>query len=171
MIGAGGLGHVAIQMLRGLSGTQVIAADIDDEKLGLATDVGAHHAVKSDASAAEKIREITSGLGVNAVFDFVGAEPTVELAAAVAAVEGDVSIVGIGGGHLPVGFGSTAYDVDVRAPYWGSRSELIEVLDMARAGLLHVEVETYSLDDAPTAYQRLSDGKVRGRAVIVPDSK
>ena len=82
--------------------------------------------------------------------------------------EGDVTIVGIGGGALPVGFGRVAYDVAVRTPYWGSRAELIEVLDLARAGQVKVEIETYTLDEAPKAYERLHEGRIRGRAVIVP---
>lgn len=68
------------------------------------------------------------------MFDFVGAEPTVRTAGAVAAVEGEVAIVGIGGGALPVGFGHLPFEVSVHAPYWGSRGELIEVLALAGPG-------------------------------------
>ncbi|QNP67015.1 NAD(P)-dependent alcohol dehydrogenase [Streptomyces genisteinicus] len=168
VIGTGGLGHVAIQLLRVLSGAVVVALDVNEEKLDLARQVGAHHALLSDAGAVAGIRDLTDGLGAEAVFDFVGRPETVTTAGAAAAVEGDVSIVGIGGGLLPVGFGAIGYDVDVRAPYWGSRSELIEVFELARRGQVEVEVETYSLDDAPKAYERLAAGKVRGRAVIVP---
>ena len=57
---------------------------------------------------------------------------------AVVAVDGFVSIVGIGGGLLPAGFFSTPFGVSVRAPYWGSRSELREVLDLARVGAVTV---------------------------------
>jgi len=56
----------------------------------------------------------------------------------------------------------------VRVPYWGSRSELIEVLDLARSGRVSVETQRYSLDDGPAAYEALAAGTVRGRAVIVP---
>jgi propanol-preferring alcohol dehydrogenase len=168
VIGTGGLGHVGIQILKALSGATVIALDVSDEKLALATHVGADHALISDASAAEKIREITGGLGANAVFDFVGANPTMALAQSVAAVDSDVTIVGIGGGSMTIGFGNIAYDAAVRVPYWGSRSELIEVLDLARAGKINVEVQTYSLSDAPKAYEDLAASTIRGRAVIVP---
>jgi propanol-preferring alcohol dehydrogenase len=168
VIGTGGLGHVGIQILKSLSGATVIALDVSDEKLALATHVGADHALISDASAAEKIREITGGLGANAVFDFVGANPTMALAQSVAAVDSDVTIVGIGGGSMTIGFGNIAYDAAVRVPYWGSRSELIEVLDLARAGKINVEVQTYSLSDAPKAYEDLAASTIRGRAVIVP---
>ncbi|MFD6491431.1 NAD(P)-dependent alcohol dehydrogenase [Streptomyces sp. NPDC060188] len=169
VIGAGGLGHVAIQLLRAMTSARVIALDVSEDKLALARAVGAHEAVLSDAGAAAKVRELTGGLGARAVFDFVGAEPTVRTAGAVAAVEGDISIVGIGGGALPVGFGSLPFEVSVTAPYWGSRGELIEVLDLARAGAVSVHTETYSLDEAPLAYERLHAGGINGRAVILPN--
>ena len=151
VIGTGGLGHVGIQILKALSGAQIIALDVSDEKLELATHVGADHVLISDEHAADRIREITGGLGANAVFDFVGAPPTVALATSVAASEADVTLVGIGGGTAQVGFGSIAYDAAVRVPYWGSRSELIEVLDLARSGRVSVETQRYSLDDGPAA--------------------
>ncbi|MGD1225083.1 MULTISPECIES: NAD(P)-dependent alcohol dehydrogenase [Streptomyces] len=169
VIGTGGLGHVAIQLLRAMTAARVIALDVSEDKLALARQVGAHETVLSDADAAAKVREMTAGVGAQAVFDFVGAEPTVRTAGAVAAVEGDISIVGIGGGALPVGFGALPFEVSVSAPYWGSRGELIEVLDLARAGAVSVHTETYSLDEAPLAYERLHAGKVNGRAVILPN--
>jgi alcohol dehydrogenase, propanol-preferring len=169
VIGTGGLGHVAIQILRAITSATVIALDVNEAKLELARDVGAHHVLLSDDHAVGAIRDLTGGLGADAIFDFVSAPSTTTIAAASAAVEAEIRVVGIGAGVVPVGFHTTAWNVGVRAPYWGSRSELIEVFDLARAGLITVEVETYSLDDAPKAYQRLHDGQVRGRAVIVPD--
>ncbi|WP_405484856.1 NAD(P)-dependent alcohol dehydrogenase [Streptomyces sp. NBC_00009] len=168
VIGTGGLGHVAIQLLRALSPAWVIALDVNEEKLALAREVGAHEAILSDAESVAVVGELTGGKGAEAVFDFVGAAPTVATAGGCVAVEGDVTIVGLGSGSLAVGFGTTPYEASVTAPYWGSRSELMEVLDLARAGVISVHVETYGIDDAPTAYQRLHDGTVRGRAVILP---
>ncbi|MET8651027.1 NAD(P)-dependent alcohol dehydrogenase [Nocardia aurea] len=169
VIGAGGLGHVAIQLLRAVSPARVVAMDISDDKLQLARAVGAHETVTSDAKAADRVRELTGGRGATAVFDFVGAEPTVATAGACVAMEGDVTIVGIGGGTLPVGFGVMPFEVTVTAPYWGSRGELREVLDLARAGAVDVHVETFGMDEAPLAYERLHAGKIDGRAVILPN--
>src|SRR3712207_6304212 len=76
VIGTGGLGHVAIQILRAITGATVVALDIDEEKLALAREVGAHHALPSDTSAVGAIKDLTSGLGASAVFDFVGVPPT-----------------------------------------------------------------------------------------------
>jgi propanol-preferring alcohol dehydrogenase len=52
--------------------------------------------------------------------------------------------------------------------YWGSRPELIEVLNLASRGLIHTEHMTYSLENAAQVYKDLLAGKVKGRAVIVP---
>ncbi|MEU3709528.1 NAD(P)-dependent alcohol dehydrogenase [Streptomyces catenulae] len=168
VIGAGGLGHVAIQLLRAMTAAQVIALDVADAKLALAREVGAHETVRSDAHAAAAVRERTGGLGAQVVLDFVGAPPTAAAAGAMAAAEADVTVVGLGGGALPVGFGTTAYEVSVCAPYWGSRAELAEVLALARAGAVTVHTETYGIDEAPLAYERLHQGKINGRAVILP---
>ncbi|NKY29800.1 NAD(P)-dependent alcohol dehydrogenase [Nocardia gamkensis] len=169
VIGAGGLGHVAIQLLRVMSPARVIAMDVSADKLELARSVGAHEAVASDERAADRVRELTDGRGATAVFDFVGATTTTATAAACVAMEGDVTIVGIAGGTVAVGFGVLPFEVSVTAPYWGSRGELREVLDLARAGAVEVHVETFAMDEAPLAYQRLHEGKITGRAVILPN--
>ncbi|MEV0846187.1 NAD(P)-dependent alcohol dehydrogenase [Streptomyces sp. NPDC049954] len=170
VIGTGGLGHIGIQLLRALTPARVVALDVNDEKLQLAKQVGAHEVVLSDERAADNVRRLTpEGRGAEAVFDFVGVPPTVETAGRCAMVEGDVTIVGIGGGSLAVGFGLQPYETVVTAPYWGSRSELGEVFDLARAGSLDVHIEKYGIDEAPKAYERLHEGKVRGRAVILPN--
>ena len=168
VIGTGGLGHVGIQLLRAISSATVIALDIAEEKLALARDVGAHHALMSDESAVDEIRRLTEGRGAEAVFDFTGVQPTLDIARQVVAVDGDIQIVGIGGGLLPTGFFSTPFGASVRAPYWGTRSELMEVLALARGGSVGVHVERYSMDQAVEAYTRLHDGRVQGRAVVVP---
>jgi propanol-preferring alcohol dehydrogenase len=159
VIGAGGLGHVGIQILRALTGATVIALDVNEERLALARRVGAHHTILSNNNAVGAIKDLTSGLGANAIFDFVGEQPTVEIAGAAAAVEAEIRIVGIGGGALGVGIATTARDVGVRAPYWGSRSELIEVLDLARSGSIGVEIETFSLDEAPGHMNSCAGGR------------
>lgn len=169
VIGTGGLGHVAIQLLRALSPARVVALDVNEEKLKLAAEVGAHETLLSEPGAAQKVRAMTAGRGANAVFDFVGAAPTVATATACAGMESDVVIVGIGGGAATVGFGATPYDCAVRAPYWGSRAELIEVFELARAGAVNVHVERFAIDEAPEAYRRLHAGTINGRAVILPN--
>ncbi len=171
VIGAGGLGHVGIQLLRHLTPSRVIALDVSDEKLEFAREVGAHEVVLSDADAVAGVRRITGNDGATAVFDFVGLQPTLDIAMGVVGTMGDVVIVGIGDmvAAAKVGFFTQPYEVSVRAPYWGARDELIEVLDLARDGVLEVAVERFSLDDGVEAYRRLAANDLRGRAVVVPD--
>lgn len=168
VIGAGGLGHVGIQILRATTAATVIAVDRSEEKLALAREVGAHSTVLSGPDAAGEVRALTGGQGAEAVFDFVGAQATIDTSRAAVAVDGFVSIVGIGGGLMPTGFFSTPFGVSVRAPYWGSRSELQEVLDLARSGAITVHTEAFPIAEAVTAYEKLHAGAVRGRAVVVP---
>ncbi|MTD16058.1 alcohol dehydrogenase catalytic domain-containing protein [Nakamurella sp. YIM 132087] len=168
VIGAGGLGHVAIRLLRAMTSTRVIALDVSDEKLELAREVGAHETVRSDPAAITAIRDLTGGNGAEVVLDFVGAQPTVDIATRVVAIAGDVHVIGVGGGAASVGQVRTPLGVSVSATYWGTRNELAELVELARLGALTVETETFGIDDTPEAYRRLHDGTIRGRAVIVP---
>nr|WSW64736.1 NAD(P)-dependent alcohol dehydrogenase [Streptomyces sp. NBC_00995]WSW71217.1 NAD(P)-dependent alcohol dehydrogenase [Streptomyces sp. NBC_00995] len=170
VIGVGGLGHVAIQLLRALTACRIIALDVSADKRELGVEVGAHAVFRSDASAVDAVREQTGGLGVRAVLDFAGTPASVALAGAVAAIDADICLVGIGGGSLPVGFGRLPLGVRVHVPYWGSRAELAEVLELGRSGAVEVRVETFALTEAPKAYERLHRGGVRGRAVLLPDA-
>ncbi|MGC4935337.1 NAD(P)-dependent alcohol dehydrogenase [Gordonia sp. DT30] len=171
VIGSGGLGHVAIQLLRHLTPAHVIALDVTEDKLKFAKEVGAQDAVLSDKDAVENVRKIVGKDGATAVFDFVGYQPTIDTAMGIVSTEGDVSIVGLGDGQAAAKVGQWAqpYEVAVRAPYWGSRSEFIEVLDLARDGVLDVAVEKFTLDKAVDAYRKLAANDLRGRAVVVPE--
>ncbi|RKN40731.1 alcohol dehydrogenase catalytic domain-containing protein [Streptomyces hoynatensis] len=168
VIGARGEGGIAIRLLRALSPSRVIALETAPETLEAARAAGAHEALPADARAADLVRELTGQEGAAAVFDFAGTPHTVGTAGAVAAVGGEVAILGPGGGALAVGAGTTAFEVSVSAPHWGSRGELAEVLALARGGGLDVPVETYPLREAPLALERLHAGKPAGRPVFLP---
>jgi propanol-preferring alcohol dehydrogenase len=168
LIGVGGLGHVAIQIARATTAAQVIAVDLKPEALELARKVGAHHALASDDSAAQAIRDLTGGRGADVVIDFVGATSTLELARGVARSMGDVTIVGIAGGEIPVSFFSQPYEVSIATTYWGSRPELAELLALAASGQISAERSIYSLEHGARAYRDLRDNLVTGRAVVVP---
>ncbi|WP_068154282.1 NAD(P)-dependent alcohol dehydrogenase [Rhodococcus phenolicus] len=169
VVGVGGLGHVGIQILRAIGAARIVAVDLDDDRLELARTVGADVAIRSDASAAAAIRELTGGQGATAVFDFVGAQSTIDMAQEVVAIDGHIAIVGIhAGAHAKVGFFLVPFGASVVTPYWGSRTELMEVIALARAGRLDIHTETFTLDDAPEAYRRLREGTILGRGVVVP---
>ena len=170
VLGAGGLGHLGIQILRELSGARIIALDVDESKLQLARESGAHETLlSSDPEVVAKVRELTKGRMAEGVFDFAGFQESLDVARQVVGVGGDFKIVGLGmgGATIPVGFFATPYEAHVATTYWGYREELFEVIEMAQAGRLDVHVERFSIDQAPDAYERLHRGTLDGRAVIV----
>jgi propanol-preferring alcohol dehydrogenase len=170
VIGAGGLGQMAIQVLKALSAAAtVVAVDTSPAKLETAKHMGADESLVSGADAVQRVKEITGGQGANLVLDMVGVTPTLEMAVQISRVLGHVTIVGLGGGALPVNFHSPAKECSVASPYWGSIPELMEVISLAQAGKIKMLVEQFPLERASEAYHLLHDGKIQGRAVIVPN--
>ncbi|MFC0003761.1 NAD(P)-dependent alcohol dehydrogenase [Micromonospora siamensis] len=168
VIGVGGLGHVGVQILKATTAARVIAVDTRDDALALAREYGADLTLRPDSDAAERIRAATGSRGADVVLDFVGADATLKLGVSVARTLGDLTIVGLGGGTLPVSFFGVPYEVSIQTVYWGSRPELIEVLDLGARGLIKPKITTFGLDQAVDAYHQLRDGTLEGRAVIVP---
>jgi propanol-preferring alcohol dehydrogenase len=168
VIGVGGLGHMGVQILRVLSPARIVAVDVSADKLRLAREVGADEAVEAGEGAAEAIRELTSGLGVELVLDMVGSDDSIALGAQVARFESHITVVGLAGGKFEFAFGALPFEAQLSIPYWGTAVELGEVLELARAGRIRAHVERFGLDSAPDAYARMRDGTLDGRAVICP---
>jgi propanol-preferring alcohol dehydrogenase len=169
VIGVGGLGQMAIQVVKAISPSRVIAIDTAPEKLAIARALGAD-AVVADARATEHVRELTRGAGAELVLDVVGSEPTLALAVSIVRRLGAVTLVGIAGGSYPFGYMTVPTEVTMASTFYGSIPELAEVITLAQHGKLNAEVETFSLEKAPEAYDRLRQGTIRGRAVITPGS-
>ena len=167
-IGAGGLGHMAVQLLKALSPATVIAVDQRKEALRLAADIGADHGVLAGEDAAAEIRDLTKGKGADVVVDLVGADATLALAAARGAPPRSHHARRDRRGSLPVSFFSPAYEVSVANTYWGSLPELMEVIALASAGRIRAHVQRFPLADAMLAYEAMREGGLEGRAVIVP---
>jgi propanol-preferring alcohol dehydrogenase len=77
-------------------------------------------------------------------------------------------LVGLAGGTFPLSFFGLPYGAEIATSYWGTAAELVELVSLARADKIRLDVETFSLDEAPQVYERLRRGDIRGRAVIVP---
>lgn len=168
VIGIGGLGHMAVQILDALTPARIIAVDSAPAKLALARELGAEHAIESGPDAAAQIRELTRGVGAALAIDMVGSNETLRLAAQVMAFESHLTLVGLAGGTLQYGFGALPWESQLTLTYWGSAAELGEVLELARAGAIHAHVERFPLDSVDDAYRRMREGTLEGRAVICP---
>jgi propanol-preferring alcohol dehydrogenase len=173
VVGVGGLGHMAIQLVRVLTPIRIIAADVDDTKLQHAKALGADDIInnRDAAQAAERIRQIVGPRGAGLVLDCVGIQATLDLGAKLLGRNSTWTIVGLGGGHHDFHHGSTPYGTSMSIPYWGSRVELMEVIAMARAGRIQAETTEYPLSEAAKVYDELKAGRIAGRAVLVPSSR
>lgn len=164
VIGVGGLGHFALQILREFGAGQIVAVDTRADAREMARQLGADAVFADTAAAATALSE-----GADLILDFAGAPGTVVPAAAALAPGGRLSVVGSAGGRLTAGKDvGLAAGWGVTAPFWGPRADLAAVVDMARRGTLHVTAQTYPLTAAVEVYRRLRSGGITGRAVLVP---
>jgi len=169
VIGLGGLGQIAVQILTSLTGATVIATDAKPDAMTRAAANGAVTVPAGDDQAA-RVRELTGGRGVDAAFDFVGVAPTIQDAQASMAQGGRLTVVGIANGVVEWSFFATPYESTITNTYWGTIADLYEVVDMYRAGQITPDIERFTFDDALEAYRRLQAGELTGRAVVVPHS-
>jgi propanol-preferring alcohol dehydrogenase len=170
LLGIGGLGHMAVQLMRVLAPVRIIAGDVDPAKLEHAKKLGANETVntRDPNTAAEHILKITGARGAGLVLDCVGVQSTIDLGARLLGRNSAWMIVGLGGGHHDFHHGSTPYGAAVTIPYWGSRVELMEVIAMARNGLIHADIVEFPLEQAADVYAKLKAGQIQGRAVLTP---
>jgi propanol-preferring alcohol dehydrogenase len=163
--GIGGLGHMAVQYARAM-GLNVIAVDVDDAKLELATKLGASlgvNARKSDPAAFVK-KEVggAQGVLVTAV-----SPKAFEQALGMLARGGTVSLVGLPPGSfaLPI-FDTVLNGITVRGSIVGTRLDLQEALDFAGQGKVKATVSTARLEDINKIFARMHAGDIQGRIVI-----
>lgn len=168
VIGIGGLGQMALQLIRAVTSLRAIAVDTDPAKLELARELGAVPTVRAGAgNELEAIRRATGG-GANVVFDMVGDDASLALGAKALRAEGRLVIVGLARGKLPVDFFGVPYGAEITTSYWGTATELMEVVELARDRKIRMDVQRFPLAEATRAYELLRRGDIRGRAVIVP---
>ena len=169
VIGIGGLGHFAVQLLPLFTPAAVIAVDTDPERMRSATALGADHAVAAGDRAAAEIMELSGGQGVDLVIDAVGVRGTSELAMEVLARGGRLSVLGAGDGEVccatpPM----TGRELSLDGSLVGSLGELTELVGIALRGKLSLPQTYYALGDTAIAVEDLRHGRVHGRAVLTP---
>lgn len=96
IVGLGGLGIHAVQLPKIFGAKTVIAADVSKAKRALAERFGADHTVDpSQEDLLSRVREITSGRGVDVAIELVGLKRTLEDAVRALAPRGRMVAVGI----------------------------------------------------------------------------
>jgi NAD+-dependent secondary alcohol dehydrogenase Adh1 len=167
VLGAGGLGHIAVQLLKHLTPADVIAVDISEEALDLARDLGADYTVQGGGAAVQSVRDISGG-GTRAVIDFVADGDTPRQA---------IGMLRRGGAYFMVGYGGqldiptatiVANELTIVGNLVGTHTELEELVWLAAAGKVNLRTRRYPLDDINKAVEDLRSGRLVGRAVILP---
>jgi len=169
VVGIGGLGHMALQILKAVApSTRIIAVDVARDRLDAALALGASDAVDAGGDPAGEIMRLTGGEGAQAVIDLVGSDASLRTAAGAVGRMGIIVVVGLGGGTLPYSFLGVRAECTVTCSYWGSYNEFREVLALARGGHIRPVVRRYRLEQVNEALDSLERGEVHGRAVITP---
>jgi propanol-preferring alcohol dehydrogenase len=166
VIGVGGLGQMAVQILRAISAVRVVAVDQRDEALSAATDAGAHRTLNATGLSPSALRAELGAIGATLVLDCVGSNETLALATAAVGTGGALVYVGRGGGEVSVKAFVTPFDSSVTVSTWGTIPELAEVVALARSGAIRTITTRYELPDTLSAYEALAAGQVVGRAVV-----
>ncbi|MDE1818930.1 MAG: alcohol dehydrogenase catalytic domain-containing protein [Thaumarchaeota archaeon] len=171
IVGAGGLGLMAIQLAKAVTGARIISMDIDDGKLKVAKQNGADFTINSKNQDVKKsIMELTDNLGVDAIIDFVNASKTVETDMQILRRRARVILVGLFGGALQlnlVTMPTRAYKII--GSYTGSLTDMIELVSLAKRGIIKPVVSNiFKLDQATEALTMLKEGKIVGRGIINP---
>jgi NAD+-dependent secondary alcohol dehydrogenase Adh1 len=164
VIGVGGVGHIALQLVRELGSSTVIAVDTDERRRRLATELGADEVV----TGTDAVRDATDGRGADLVFDFVGTDQTHAGATAMLARGGTYSVIGYGGTiSIPSG-ALVVNEHSVVGNLVGTWVDLYELLQLHAAGRVTLKTETHPLESVNDVLAKLRDGEVTGRAVLVP---
>ena len=162
VMGVGGLGHLAVQILRSISPARVLAVDTRPEARELAMGCGAHV-----ACSPEELGTAT-GSQADAVLDFVGSDESASSA---------LSSLGFGGAYFAVGVGGSlstpilqvvANETRIEGVYVGTFPELVELTQLALRGDVSPVVVPYRLNEADRALRALAAGAFVGRAVLIP---
>ncbi|KFY30258.1 hypothetical protein V493_02038 [Pseudogymnoascus sp. VKM F-4281 (FW-2241)] len=167
VIGVGGLGSYGIQFLKLLSPARIFALDVSQRSLDLAKELGAHEVVKSDETAERIIKEKTNGKGIDFILDIVGSNQTLQLAAKISRPQGRISVVGMQGGTVAVGWNHIATSCEFALSLGSTRADLQHVCQLTTDGALRIDLEKFSFKEIPEAYEKLRKNELQGRAVIV----
>jgi len=164
VLGLGGVGSAALQLLRALTPARAIGIDRDASRLA---GTGADEAIPAE-DAAPRVRELTDGEGADVVFDVVGDAGSVASSLAMLRNRGHYSVIGGGRATLEFGLYTVPPGSSFHTTFAGSVCDLRAVVALATAGRISLTATRYALRDAGRAYADLAAGRIPGRAVVVP---
>jgi NADPH:quinone reductase len=175
---AGGMGLLLVQLVTAAGG-RLIGTASTEEKADLARAVGAEVVLRSDSpDLVEKVRGLTGGNGVAAVYDGVG-RSTFDISRRCLRRRGTLILFGLASGPVPpfdpnlLGRNSLYLTRPGLVDYIATREELLaraaDVFDLVSSGRLDVRIGgRYPLADAPRAHEDLASRRTTGKLLILP---
>jgi NAD+-dependent secondary alcohol dehydrogenase Adh1 len=172
VIGAGGLGHIGVQVLSALTATEIIVVDRSRAALDLVLEYGAHHVVDTrSADPVAAVQELTGGSGApgaRVVLDFVGERGTEAQGIGMLAPGGSYFSIGYGG-HVDVPtIDLISKEINVIGNLVGSYNDLDELMNLAARGMVRLHTRAYPLDAVHEAIDDLESGRLVGRGILLP---
>ena len=168
VIGAGGLGHIGIQVLKAISGVTLVVVDRNQAAVDLAVAIGADHGIVADGSHVEAVLALTNGNGAEAVIDFVGEGGATAEGIAMLRRAGNYYVVGYGENINVPTIDVISTEINFIGNLVGSYNDLQELMVLAAQGKVTLHTTKYPLEEFQQALDDLDAGKVRGRAILVP---
>jgi alcohol dehydrogenase, propanol-preferring len=170
IFGAGGLGLMALSLLKAMGGKGAIVVDIDAKKREAAETAGALATVDGKAPDALQQLQQKAGGPIRAVIDLVGNAQTTQLGFDCLTKGGKLVIVGLFGGGAPWALPLIPIKaVTIQGSYVGNLRETEELLDLVRSKKVPpIPVTPMPLAKANEALVDLQKGKLVGRAVLTP---
>lgn len=169
IVGVGGLGHLAIQLVHALTPARVVVVATRSERVEFAKRFGADEVVLvGQDGGLGGVLELTGGVGADAVIDLVG--------------DGDVPATAVrmlrkGGAYVIVGYGGSLeidllyainHDLKILGSQIGSYTELVALMELDHQGKVRIDSQRFPLDDVLDVLDEVRTGRVLGRAVLVP---
>ncbi|GAA0603749.1 NAD(P)-dependent alcohol dehydrogenase [Kribbella sandramycini] len=168
VIGAGGLGHIGIQVLKALTPAELIVVDRNADAVKLAVSIGADHGIVADGNQVGAVRELTGGAGAEVVVDFVGEGGATSEGIRMLRRAGDYHVVGYGEDVVVPTIDIISTEINLIGNLVGSYNDLCDLMALAARGAVTLHTTKYPLDDFQQALDDLTAGNVRGRAILVP---
>ena len=169
VIGAGGVGLAGVRLAALVTGAAAIVAEISAARRDAAIAAGAISAFDPMQDGAVR-RFVKETGGAAAVVDFVGSAGTARFGFDILRKGGRLIVVGLFGGGLTVPVPHFPLrEVTIAGSYVGSLQDLRALLALAAAGKAgRPAVATHGLHEAEDLLCALQEGRITGRAVLVP---
>lgn len=168
VIGAGGLGHIGIQVLKAMTAAEIIVVDRNPEAVTLAVSIGADHGIVAGGDHVAEVLELTGGHGAEVLVDFVGEGGATAEGVQMLRRAGDYHVVGYGENIDVPTIDIVSTEINFVGNLVGSYNDLCDLMVLAARGDVKLHTAKYALDDFQTAIDDLDAGRIRGRAILTP---